>query len=305
MRSRGPLSFWHERPELNDEAFAGIQYFMTFAGKAAYRGPFDGHGVPLLDYLGDIGRQYNPIAIGQYGLATFNRFHQQGRASDRRRFIASADWLVNQLRPNGHGLPVWMHEFDWHYREGLRAPWYSGLAQGVGLSLLARAWATTGDDRYARAAADAFLAFLYDRRAGGVMCEDERGSLWIEEYLVDPASHILNGFIWALWGLHDYWRILGREAAKPLFDSCVDTLAANIARYDTGTWSLYELHDSVQMPASGYYHALHIVQLRVMHRLTGRDEFGEMADRWQAYADSPVHRAGAFARKAWFKLRHY
>ena len=47
---------------------------MRFQGKAAYAGPFDSAGVPLLDYRGDIGRQHNPIAIAQYGLARFNRW---------------------------------------------------------------------------------------------------------------------------------------------------------------------------------------------------------------------------------------
>ena len=55
------------------------EYFMRFDGKAAYQGPFDGAGVPLLDYRGDIGRQHNPIAIAQYGLARFNRWSDDGR----------------------------------------------------------------------------------------------------------------------------------------------------------------------------------------------------------------------------------
>ena len=57
----GPLSFWHERPEINEAAFVdGRRYFMRFQGKAAYAGPFDSAGVPLLDYRGDIGRSAQP-----------------------------------------------------------------------------------------------------------------------------------------------------------------------------------------------------------------------------------------------------
>ena len=59
----GPLSFWHEEPELNqDHRSDPRQYFMRFRGKADYAGPFDASGIPLLDYRGRIGRQYNPIA---------------------------------------------------------------------------------------------------------------------------------------------------------------------------------------------------------------------------------------------------
>ena len=59
------------------------------------------------------------------------------------------------------------------------------------------------------------------------------------------------------------------------------------------------------MPASRYYHRLHIVQLRVLQRLTSRPAFGAVADRWQQYLDSPVKRTRAFVEKAAFKLRHY
>ena len=76
FRSRGPLSFWHETPEANLKATYDRPgpYYMVFAGKARYPGPFDDGAIPLLDYRGDIGRQYNPIAIAQYGLACYNLY---------------------------------------------------------------------------------------------------------------------------------------------------------------------------------------------------------------------------------------
>ena len=45
---------------------------MRFAGKARYAGPFDRGRHSAARLSGDIGRQYNPIAIAQYGLARFN-----------------------------------------------------------------------------------------------------------------------------------------------------------------------------------------------------------------------------------------
>ena len=122
---------------------------MRFQGKAAYAGPFDGAGVPLLDYRGDIGRQHNPIAIAQYGLARFNRWCNTADDADRAAWLAVAQWLTRELTPNAHGVPVWFHHFDWPYRQLLKAPWYSGLAQGNGLSLLVRAAQATGDATFA------------------------------------------------------------------------------------------------------------------------------------------------------------
>lgn len=306
-RSSGPLSFWYERPEINERAFQGEpDYFMRFAGKASYKGPFDAAGIPLLDYQGDIGRQYNPIAIAQYGLARFNAWSASGNGHDRAAWIAVADWLTGEMRPNAHGIPVWMHDFDWPYRELLRAPWYSGLAQGTGLSLLVRAAKATGDQRYAAAADKAFAPLRLHTAHGGVIVTDDLNDVWIEEYLVERPSHILNGFMWAMWGVYDYAEWSQRPEARLLWEKCVDTLRRRLSDFDTGWWSLYEARDmDREMLASRYYHTLHITQLQVMHRLTGIEAFAECAQRFQSYLARPLNRAHAFARKAIFKLRHY
>jgi hypothetical protein len=306
-RATGPLSFWYEEPQVNHHAFDDRrQYFMVFQGKAAYRGPFDAAGVPLLDYHGAIGRQYNPIAIAQYGLARFNRWCITPGTDDERAWLAAANWLDAHLTPNAAGVHVWMHHFDWPYRELLRAPWYSGLAQGSGISLLLRAADATGERRFAHAALRALEAFRVDVDRGGVIARDAASSTWIEEYVVHPPSHILNGFIWALWGVYDCIRFAGSLDAQELFDAGVATLEKALPDYDTGRWSLYELHAGrSRMLASRYYHELHIVQLRVLERMTRVATFGLFADRWQRYLRSPINRTGALMEKAAFKLLHY
>jgi heparosan-N-sulfate-glucuronate 5-epimerase len=59
------------------------------------------------------------------------------------------------------------------------------------------------------------------------------------------------------------------------------------------------------MLASPFYHRLHIVQLRVMHRLTGDASFMAIADRWEDYAQSRSNRTRALVEKSVFKLLHY
>lgn len=303
----GPLSFWHEIPEVNDAAFTNSRYyFMRFRQKAGYRGPFDQSGIPLLNYHGHIGVQYNPIAIAQYGLARFNRWCDFGAMDDRAAWLTAANWLARTLRPNTHGVLVWMHEFDFPYRQTLRAPWYSGLAQGTGVSLLVRAARETGDPELAEAAKRAFEALTLPVSDGGVSVRDERGHLWIEEYVVTPPSHILNGFMWALWGVYDYARTTSDTRALDIWSECVQTLRQHLGWFDTGWWSLYEAPNTGQpMLASPYYHRLHVVQLHVMHRLTGDEVFLVAAERFTRYSQRRVNRARAIAQKAWFKIRNY
>lgn len=308
VRRPSHLSFWHEAPELNHRAVPAVlgEYYMTFRAKADYVGPYDSAGVPLLNYRGAIGRQYNPIAIAQYGLGNFNLFQETGDTERLRRCLRAADWLVANLEQNGHGVWVWNHRFNWPYRETLRAPWYSALAQGQGVSLLVRAFQETRDERYFEAACKAFQAFRLEMARGGVSWRDESGRVWFEEYIVNPPSHILNGFIWATWGVYDYALLTKDKGAVCLFEEATCTLSENLVRYDTGYWSLYELSPTkLPMVASPFYHHLHIVQLQVMYKLTGETRFLEYAQRWKQYEQNLFKRSRALLQKILFKLFYY
>lgn len=307
LKRNSQLSFWHEEPEMNSAAFGGGigPYYMTFAGKARYEGPFDEGGIPLLDYHGSVGRQYNPIAIAQYALANYN-LAVKGDTKRRDVFLTNARWLLNNRVANERGLLLWPHHFDFEYFRPLKAPWFSGLAQGQGLSVLVRAYAETKDQAYLYAADETFKSLSMSVDVGGVLFHDERGRPWIEEYLVDPPVHILNGCIWALWGIYDYALLTGHDRAKALFSSCVEAIAVHLHEYDNGFWSLYELTPQrFKSIASAYYHGLHIVQLRVMHTLTGESVFAEIADKWKRYAEKPLCRRLACVTKIAFKLAYY
>jgi hypothetical protein len=308
LRRPSHLDFWHETPELNEQARPGElgEYWMTFRAKADYSGPYDAAGIPLLNYRGTIGLQHNPIAIAQWGLGNFNLFVRTGEEERLKRALRAADWLIANLDTNRHGVAVWHHHFDWEYRQPLRAPWYSALAQGQGISLLVRAFKVTQGPAYAEAAEGAFRAFLLEVGKGGVSVRNGSGEVWFEEYLVEPPSHILNGFLWASWGVYDYALLTGDQAARGLFEAAGRTLVANLHRYDTGYWSLYELSPTrLPMLASPFYHRLHVVQLRVMHRLTGEAKFLEFAERWNGYARDASKRYRALLGKALFKLFYY
>jgi heparosan-N-sulfate-glucuronate 5-epimerase len=305
---RSQLTFWHEVPEANPRAQYDRlgEYYMLFREKADYAGHFDSNGIPMLDYHGAIGLQYNPIAIAQWGLANYNQFHLSGDETRGQKTLKAADWLCAHLEQNTHGVGVWNHHFDWEYRDTLKAPWYSGLAQGQGVSLLLRAHAQSADEKYLTAAQKAFVALTRPIAQGGVLFTDKAGDVWIEEYLVDPPTHILNGFMWALWGAFDYWLARADAEAKSIFDRGVRTLAHNLPRFDTGYWSLYEQSGTrMKMLASPFYHRLHIVQLSVMATLTGEKVFAETADRWQGYSQQISNRMLALAEKSVFKLFYY
>ena len=302
------LTFWHDRPALNQRAFGATlgEYYQDFAAKADYAGPYDADGVPLLDYRGRLGRQYNPIAIAQYGLANYNLYAQTGRSEALERFLRAANWLVTHLERNQHDLWVWHHHFDWEYWQRLRAPWYSALAQGQGISALLRAHRVTSDTAYLITATRAFESFARNLDDGGVRHVDEQGRWWLEEYVVSPPTHILNGFLWSLWGVRDFLLATGDGYAAELYERCLDTVELCLPAYDVGYWSRYDLSPTaISMIASPFYHRLHIVQLRITHRLAPRPVFMKYAERWERFAVNRRCRGRALAQKALFKLLYF
>lgn len=305
--TKSQLTFWHEQPAVSDFTPGELgAYYMTFAQKADYAGVYDANGIPMLDYLGVIGPQYNPIAIAQYGLGNYNQWLATGEESRREKFLKIADWLVANLEENPGGFRVWNHHFDFEYRTPLRAPWYSGLAQGQGISILVRAYKESGEAKYLDAARAAFQCMLAHVDVGGVIYTDEKGHRWIEEYIVSPPTHILNGFFWALWGVYDLAVLTNERVVWQVWHESLETLKANLQQYDTGYWSLYEQSGTrMKMMASPFYHRLHIVQMQVIARLTGDAFFQHYADRWTGYMRSGVNRGRALVYKSVFKLCYY
>ena len=201
-----------------------------------------------------------------------------------------------------------MHDGGWVQRKPyphtypLMPPWVSAMAQGEGASLLVRVAAETGVDRYAEAAASALRLIGVHSSEGGASAELD-GLRLPEEYPTDPPSFVLNGAIFALWGLRDVAVALADAEVESRFASGADALAATIERWDTGAWSRYDLYPHpVVNVASRAYHGLHVAQLEAMDMLAPRPALRAAADRFAGYAASPRRRAAALARKALFRV---
>ena len=140
------------------------------------------------------------------------------------------------------------------------------------------------------------------RREGGCLTQLGSGP-FPEEYPTDPPSYVLNGSMFAMWGMRDVAVATQDASVAALWQDMVATLRDNLHRWDLGWWSKYDLFPhAARNPASSFYHALHIAQLRAMALLTGENAFTIVADRWQAYADSRPKSTRAFASKAKFRI---
>jgi len=197
-------------------------------------------------------------------------------------------------------------ELLWPYPMSLRKyrldpPWYSALAQGQAASVFVRAQLQSGDERFARAARSS-IAPLLPGSTSGLLAVTADGVV-PEEAPSQPPSLILNGWIYALWGLWDVAVGLGDRDCQAVFEDSTRCLQRSLERYDVGWWSRYSLfpHPLPDL-AKPFYHRLHVDQLEVLYRLVGYPEFLDTSRRWAGY-DTIPRRLAALGQKALFVTR--
>jgi heparosan-N-sulfate-glucuronate 5-epimerase len=238
------------------------------------------------------------VAAAQYGLGA----HERWIAGEGKRWLAVARQVGEFLLAEQESDGSWLHRDPFAHTFPLPAPWRCGLAQGEAASLLVRLHSATGEEAFAEAAVRALRPLSLPREAGGV-CAQLGGRPWPEEYPTARPSFVLNGAIFALWGVRDVAVAFDDAGAGTAFVDGVDAVAANLHRFDTGWWSLYSLYPHpLRGVASSFYHDLHIVQLAAMDLLAPRPEFAPTRQRWARYAGSAWCRRRAFASKAVFRL---
>jgi hypothetical protein len=110
-----------------------------------------------------------------------------------------------------------------------------------------------------------------------VAFNDSLGCFWIEEYPTSPQpSMTLNGFIFGIFGLYDYYELTGDSTAHDLLERALGTVKNYIASYRRpGKASFYGL---TFHRYSGYYHMAHIAQLRKLAAISGDPFFSRWAD---------------------------
>lgn len=238
----------------------------------------------------------SPAALAQLALGWWERAIA-GEPSALPRFLDTAELLRRTAQSTPQGS-LWAYEADLP-KYGVRAPWYSAMAQGQIASVFARVAESTSDAADAELAIAAIQPLLRPTHLSLVALTPE-GSV-LEEAPSDRPSRILNGWIYALIGLHEVGEGLHDAAAAEAFGEGIVTLERSLPLYDVGWWSRYSLfpHRFVDL-AKPFYHRLHVAQLDALHRLTGVDDFAKASVRWAAY-DRPLPRSRALAQKAVFR----
>ncbi|MFJ3305921.1 D-glucuronyl C5-epimerase family protein [Streptomyces sp. NPDC086549] len=242
----------------------------------------------------------NPVSVSLYALAQHTGALAAGRhpdvPADRPPGVQALLTQANWLRASQDGNGGWRYPVPVP-RYGVRPGWYSAMAQGLAASVMLRGYATTGERSFLDASEGAVELMLRPLAAGGCSHYDHRGRPFLEECPSDPVSHILNGAVFALFGLRELSLHQGGAAHQPVADRLRDSLAA----FDLGYWTRYDLR--YRAPASFAYHCLHTALLTAAGRVLDDPRWPAVARAWDRYARSPAGRLRAAAGKGRFVLR--
>ncbi len=292
-----PVTSWSHRRGYSLESVAtpgkGPYYVQWDPGSGVYGedwtgAPRDRNGVLLSG--GNLG-QYHPIRIAQFALHRFQIWNVTRDPQARADVLAQADWLRDKQQLSGV-RGIYKFEFPWR-KYGAFGEWSSAMAQGEAISVLLRAHTLEPYSGYDEGASRAALPFRRDIREGGVVWKDG-DDVFFEEIANEHAPHVLNGCIFALWGLWELWKTTGDSWQGSLVERCVDTLERRLPAYDTGWWTLYSLMRSasgIPHVATLKYHQFHVAQMHVLARMFGRAAFEDAAKRWTQYANQRTCRS--------------
>lgn len=230
-------------------------------------------------------RRDHPVYLVQYALAALGGFTRTGDARYLSRAVANAERLVEQGERDDGGALWFGYRFPYRYYDvTMPVPWWSSMGQGQPLSLFSRLTRHDDAERWLELAHATFRSFDGWRTLGRpwITTMDRHGLLWFEEYAgdVEPLL-VINGHIFALYGLYDYAMLTADEHAIDFFDGGATTVRESIPAFRVpGGISYYCVREGYcQRPEwqNAAYHPIHIQQLRMLGRMTGDSTFENAA----------------------------
>ncbi|MGY0005355.1 D-glucuronyl C5-epimerase family protein [Micromonospora sp. I033] len=252
----------------------------------------DEQGVRLFQYNGQT--YDHPVAQAQWGLSNLRTYLANRDPMFLERAVAQAQRNLDR-KVVSRGAWWYPYEFDFPrcaQMPVVHSPWYSAMSQGQLLSLFVRLHEVTSDQKWREAADRTFASLLLPPESGlpWATWVDDAGYLWLEEYPVTPGvtgERVLNGHIFSLYGVYDYWRLTADARAAAIFDGAATTLRHHVpVDFRAPQWiSRY----SIGCPNSyAGYHPVHIGQLLKTYEMTRAPVFAGLADLFREDYPTPA-----------------
>lgn len=233
---------------------------------------------------------YHPVNSAWYINQMISSYKESKNKEYLDRAIATSKYLIKWSVTDEKGALWFPYRFS-HDVKTLRlgTPWHSGMAQGMMLSTFVNLYDVTGDMYWKNVAARTVETFDRPKSATDPWFRNEklldgRKFIYFEEYpALDDAqnAHVVNGDIYALFGLYDYYRITGDKHAKWLFDVGASSIRDSFGAYRNPgkpSWYSTTFYGRTVWGNPKGYHKGVINQLRTLAKITGDSQFNDQAN---------------------------
>ena len=232
------------------------------------------------------------VSVLQYGLGSYDLFLETNEKKYYDKFISSVQFVSQKQNVDG----------SFKMYAGIRGMKKdkSAMIQGEAVSLLLRAYKETKEEQYFIRAKQSLQFMLKSVEEGGttVYCPD---GFYFQELFDKGQNAILNGWIFAFFGLYDYTLVSDEEKYKTIKERSLNYLAESLHKYDRKYWSNYNQENTITSP---FYHKLHIAQLAALALISDREEFKYYQKKWEAEYNNKFIYWRAFIVKAVQKLKN-
>jgi len=243
----------------------------------------------MFKFAGQTSLWNHPVGQSQYALANLNSY----RLTGDKRYLQIAERNAQRLIDRRFvSDTAWFYPYDFDFTlfgdttQTLRAPWYSAMAQGQALSAFVRLYQVTGKVSWLDAADATFQSLLVTPADSAPFASrvDEKGHLWFEEYPrypVNTSEQVLNGHIFALFGLHDYWSLTQNTDAHLLYLGGLKTVEDTVlTEFRRPNWaSVYSLGHKIPTLS---YHFIHTDQFLQLWKQTRQPFFIQAASTFRS-----------------------
>jgi hypothetical protein len=227
--------------------------------------------VPILQY--PFGNYRNPVTTIHTAMAFYNRYLKTGNTIDKNGFLNNIDWLMKN-----HKNYYFRYEFRFRHSpaSAMEKGWISGMAQGQGLGALCVAFHLTGDEKYLNCARHIFTTLHTNTDSLWCFGIDKKGYYWLEEYPTEDFCHVLNGMLYGLWGIWNYYVVTRDAFALTLFKAGIRTISDHYPNWKVKNRNLsyYCWHRLIFAD----YHQVHLAQLQAYADFFDIAEFQDAVD---------------------------
>ena len=243
--------------------------------------PKDENGVRLFSIQGKL--CYYPVNLSQFILWYIDCYNKTQNTEYLSRSELFANKIID-LSVSYNDACYLPYDFDINPHGNksilLKAPWFSGMAQGQALSVFVRLYNITRNKKYLDFAHKLFYSFKNYKKDNLIWTVfiDADNYYWIEEYPDIEPGRVLNGFIFGIYGLYDYYFLTKDPVCKYYLEAAITTIQKYIGEFrNPGNVSFYCLRHE---HTDANYHQIHIDQLKTLYYMTGESYFLNVADEF-------------------------